>query len=125
MDEVGKCFFKRPHPFRIKIIDPYFNHPAYINALAESIRPFIGQEFDRLVFSFHSLPLSHVEAGWAKGKEFDYVYQTKETIRLVLKELEIDPRKMRLVYSSAIGSKWPKPDLDETMETLPKKVIRR
>lgn len=125
VDEVGRCFFKRPHPFRIKIIDPYFNHPSYISALAESIRPFIQKEFDRLVFCFHSLPLSHIEAGWKKGKEFDYVYQTKETVRLVLKELDVDQRKMRLVYSSAIGSNWLKPDLDETMKTLPEEGHRK
>ena len=119
VDEIGRCFFKRPYPFRLKIVDPYFSHPAYISALCSSIKPFIQEEFDRLVFCFHSLPLSHVEAAWQKGKEFDYVYQTKETIRLVLKELSVDPKKMRLVYSSAIGSNWLEPSLDETMAELP------
>lgn len=118
VDEVGKVFFKRPYPFRLKIVEPYFAHPAYIEALAKTIRPFLVDGFDKIVFSFHSLPLSHVEKGWEKGREFDYVFQTKETVRLLIKELDIDVKKTRQVYHSAIGSKWLKPDLDETIEEL-------
>jgi len=118
VDTVGKLFFKRPYPFRLKFIEPYFNHPAYISALTESIRPYIEKDYDKLIFSFHSLPLSHVEEGWKKGKEFDYVFQTKETVRLVIKELGIDPRKTRQTYHSAMGSKWLEPDLDDIVKEL-------
>lgn len=118
VDFVGRQFFKRPYPFRLKFIEPYFQHPAYISALAQSIKPYTDQPFDKLIFSFHSLPLSHVEEGWKKGKEFDYVYQTKETIRLVINELGIDTKKTRLAYHSAMGKNWLKPDLDETVKEL-------
>ncbi|WP_165040236.1 ferrochelatase [Dysgonomonas sp. ZJ709] len=118
VDWIGQIFFQRPYPFRLKIIEPYFNHPAYINALVESLKPYIEQDFDKLVFSFHSLPLTHVEEAWKKGKEFDYVYQTKETVRLVLNQLNVDVRKTRQVYSSAMGRKWLKPGLDETIQSL-------
>jgi ferrochelatase len=120
IDFVGRQFFKRPYPFRIRFIEPYFNHPAYISALTASIKPYMAKEFDKLIFSFHSLPLSHVEAGWRKGKEFDYVYQTKETIRLVVNELKIDAKKTRLVYHSAMGKNWLAPSLDDTVAELAK-----
>ena len=127
VDEVGRCFMSKPQSFRIKFIEPYFNKPEYISALADSIRPFTENGYDKLVFSFHSLPIAHVEIGWKKGKDFDYVFQVKETVRLVTKELGIDPKKNRIVYSSAIGRKWLKPDLEETMKQLAesgtKKVI--
>lgn len=119
VEAIGNHFYKRPHSFRLKIIEPYYNDPGYIHALAESLKPHIEKGYDRLVFSFHSLPLAHVEIGWQKGKDFDYVYQIKETVRLVSKELDIDPKKNRIVYSSAIGRKWLKPDLNETMKQLP------
>ena len=125
IDEVGRCFFKRHYPFRIKFAEPYFNHPAYIRALAESIRPYLGKEYEHLLFDFHSLPLKHIEKGWEKGREFDYVYQLKETVRLVRKELNIDQRKTRIVYSSAIGSKWLKPDLNETVRDLAKDGVKK
>ncbi|MDH6308204.1 ferrochelatase [Dysgonomonas sp. PFB1-18] len=124
IDHVGKVFFKRPYPFRLKFIEPYFDHPAYIESLVTSIKPYIQDDFGKLVFTFHSLPLDHVEAGWKKGKEFDYVYQTKETVRLVLKELNLDTKRMPQVYHSAMGSKWLKPDLDETIKELAEEGLR-
>lgn len=118
VDEVGRIFYEKPHSFRLKILSPYYDEPGYITSLAESLKPHIEKEYDRLVFSFHSLPLNHVEAGWRKGKDFDYVYQIKETVRLVSKELDIDPKKNRIVYSSAMGKKWLEPDLNTTMREL-------
>jgi len=120
VDHVGETFFRRPYPFRLKFTEPYYDHPAYINSLAESIRSYMTDGFDKLVFTFHSLPLDHVEEGWSKGKDFDYVYQTKETIRLLIKVLDIDTRRTRLVYHSAMGNKWLKPGLEETIRDLAK-----
>ncbi|MEN9565770.1 MAG: ferrochelatase, partial [Cyanobacteriota bacterium] len=40
-------------------LEPYYNKPEYISALAQSIRPFIESGYDKLVFSFHSLPIAH------------------------------------------------------------------
>lgn len=119
VDAIGSHFYKKPYSFRLKIVEPYYNDPNYIHALAESLKPHVEKGYDKLLFSFHSLPLSHVEQGWQKGKDFDYVYQIKETVRLVTKELNIDPKKNRIVYSSAMGRKWLKPDLNETIRQLP------
>lgn len=119
IDEVGRIFYKESYPFRLKIIEPFFDNPAYIEALAESLKPYVEKPYDRLVFSFHSLPLSHEKIGREKGKQFDYVYQIKETIKLVSKELKIDPQKNRVVYSSAIGPKWLKPGLMDMMKAYP------
>lgn len=125
VDAVGKTFFKRPYPFRLKIIEPYFRHPAYISSLAKSIRPYITESFDKLIFSFHSLPLSHIEEGWEKGKDFDYVYQAKETVRLVLKELDMEMKRTRQVYHSAMGKEWLTPGLDEVIEEQAAKKAKK
>lgn len=119
IDEIIRVFYKQAYPFRLKIIDPFYNDPAYIDALACSLRPYVSKPYDKLIFSFHSLPLSHEQTGQEKGKQFDYVYQIKETIRLVTKELNLDPHKNRVVYSSAMGKKWLEPSLSETMKNLP------
>lgn len=125
VDEVARCFMSKPQPFRIKFIEPFYNEPEYISALATSITPFIENGYDKLIFSFHSLPIPQVEIGFNKGKGFDYVYQLKETVRLVTKELGVDPKKNRIVYSSAIGKNWLKPDLEETMKDLAKSGIQK
>lgn len=120
IDAVAQYFYHKPHSFRLKVIEPIYNNINYIHALASSLKPYITNEYDCLVFCFHSLPLNHVEAGWEKGKDFDYVYQIKETIRLVTKELDLDPQKNRILYSSAMGSNWLKPTMEEAMEEFPK-----
>ncbi len=117
-DEIGRIFYKRPQSFRLKFVEPYFDHPAFINALAEHARPYLN-DVDRLVFSYHSLPVKQVESAWKKGKEFDYVYQLKETNRLFGEKLNIDPHHTLLLYSSSRGHRWLKPFLETDIGDLP------
>jgi|SRR5690554_6087136 len=118
-EDIGKQFYKRPHSFRLKFVEPYFDHPAYIQALAERSAPYL-EDIDRLVFSYHSLPVAQVEAAWRKGKEFDYVYQAKETNRLFCEEVGFDLRRTFLFYSSQRDDNWIKPFLDTDISDLPR-----
>ncbi len=119
-DEVMRVYNKKSYPFKVKIIDPYYNHPAFIDALATHTKPYLTDDFDRLVFSYHSLPVHQVRKAWKKGKEFDYVYQLKETNQLLNKKLGISPNKTLLLYSSQRGKGWLKPFLDKDIADLPK-----
>lgn len=119
-DEAMRVYNKKSYPFKVKIIDPYYNHPAFIDALATHTKPYLTDDFDRLVFSYHSLPVHQVRKAWKKGKEFDYVYQLKETNQLLNKKLSISPNKTLLLYSSQRGKGWLKPFLDKDIADLPK-----
>lgn len=118
IEDIGRLFYKRPHSFRLKFVEPYYDHPAYIHALATSAAPYL-ESIDRLIFSYHSLPVAQVEAGWKKGKEYDYVYQVKETNRLFCEEVGFDARSTFLFYSSQRGDNWIKPYLDTDIGDLP------
>lgn len=118
IDEIGRIFYRRPHSYRLKIIEPYFDHPAYINALAKHAEPYLT-DIDKLVFSYHSLPVNQVEAAWKKGREFDYVYQLKETNRLFCEKLNIESQSTLLLYASQRGRNWLKPFLDTDISDLP------
>lgn len=119
-DEVYRIYSKNDYPFKIQITKPYYNHPAFIDALATHTKPYLANEFDRLVFSYHSLPVHQVEKAWRKGKAFDYVYQVKETNQLLTKQVGISQNKSLLFYSSQRGKGWLKPFLDKNIEDLPK-----
>lgn len=127
IDEIGRIFYKKPHSFRLKIVKSYFNHPAYIHALANHAKPYLEKEFDKLILSYHSLPLHQVEKAWKKGKEFDYVYQLKETNRLLLEQLQIPAKNVILLYASQRGSGWLKPylstDIGEIAKQGWKKIV--
>jgi len=45
---------------RLSILPPYFDHPGYIRALAETAAPYLRQEHDHLLFSFHGVPERHL-----------------------------------------------------------------
>lgn len=120
IDEIKRIYNKKEYPFDIKIIEPYYNHPAFINALATHVAPYLINGFDRLVFSYHSLPIHQVKKAWSKGKEYDYVYQLKETNLLLTNKLGINPNKTLLFYSSQRGKGWLKPFLDKDIADLPK-----
>lgn len=119
VEEIGRVFYKHPYSFRLKIIESYFDHPAYINALAMHAKPYL-EDIDKLVFSYHSLPIDQVEAGWKKGKDFDYVYQLKETNRLFCEKLNLDSLHTLLLYASQRGNGWLKPFLDTDIGDLPR-----
>lgn len=120
IDEVKRIYNKNNYPFKLRIIGSYYNHPAFIDALATHVRPYLEKDFDRLVFSYHSLPVHQVEKAWKKGKEYDYVYQLKETNLLLGKKLGINQRKTILLYSSQRGKGWLKPFLNKDIADLPK-----
>lgn len=124
IDELGRIFFQRPQSYRIKIIEPYFNHPAFIQALAQHSKSYLTG-IDKLVFSYHSLPVNQVEAGWKKGREFDYLYQLKETNRLLCEKLNLELQQTILFYASQRGNNWLKPFLDQEIGNLPKAGWKR
>jgi protoporphyrin/coproporphyrin ferrochelatase len=45
---------------RVEVVEPYYEHPAYIKALVESARPFLEAPYDHLLFSFHGVPERHL-----------------------------------------------------------------
>lgn len=119
-NEIDRIYNNNSYSFKLKIIPPYYNHPAYIEALATHVESYINKDFDKIVFSYHSLPVHQVEKAWKKGKEFDYVYQLKETNQLLAKRLNINPNKTILFYSSQRGAGWLKPFLNKDIADLPK-----
>lgn len=118
-DAIGRIFYRHPHSFRLRFVEPYYNHLAYIGALVSLAQPYL-EDIDRLVFSYHSLQVSQVEAAWKKGKEFDYVYQLKETNRLLCEKSGFDPHHTLLFYASQRGNNWLKPFLNKDIADLPR-----
>lgn len=108
----------------LKIIPPFYNNPIYISSLAKMIAGYIDTDY-HLLFSFHSLPLSHIELGKTQEKDFDYEYQCCETARLVSQKLGINSDNYSVVYASAMGKKWQGPFLNEIVADLPRKNVRK
>jgi protoporphyrin/coproporphyrin ferrochelatase len=102
-------------------VGQFYNHPLYIQAVAQRIGSVLRQFPDssriHLVFSAHGLPMSLVEKG------DPYPKQIEETVRLVCetgqKQYPGWPRIHLLCYQSRVGpAKWLQPPLTGTIERL-------
>ncbi|TWW01487.1 ferrochelatase [Chitinophaga pinensis] len=133
---------KKKYPFTLNIVPPYYSEPDYINALAESMRPYVSQEFDHLLFSYHGVPERHIRKGDITGKhclqvedcchvgspahEFCYRHQVFITSELVAEKLKIPREKWSVTFQSRLGrEEWLKPYTAATLEELPKKGVKR
>lgn len=133
---------KKGYSFKLNIVEPYYNEPDYINALAESMRPYISQDFDHLLFSYHGVPERHIRKGDITGKhclqvedccsvnspahQFCYRHQVFATSKLVAEKLNIPKEKWSVTFQSRLGrEEWLKPYTAATLEELPKKGIKR
>jgi ferrochelatase len=104
-----------------RVIDHFYDHPLYIQALVQRIgstlRQFPDSSRIHLVFSAHGLPMSLVEKG------DPYPKQIEATVRLAcelgVKQYPGWPRTHLLCYQSRVGpAKWLQPALTETIERL-------
>lgn len=93
-------------------IDHYHDHPAYIAALAESVRAHWAAQGrgQKLLISFHGIPRQVSEAG------DPYAGQCATTARLLAQELGIAEGEWQLAFQSRFGrAEWLKPYADEVL----------
>lgn len=108
---------------REHIIAQFFDHPLYIEAVAERITTCLKQ-FGRaadvhLVFSAHGVPMNLIERG------DPYQRQVEATVQLVM-ECGRWANPHTLCYQSKVGrQKWLEPSLTATMEDLVRAGSRR
>jgi ferrochelatase len=109
----------RKYPMDASSISSWYDHPYYIDALAERIRQgmlsFQGEEAE-VLFSAHSLPISIVESG------DPYVGHIMATIGEVVKQTGL---RWHLSYQSKSGPvKWLEPSTEDALKALAKRGVR-
>ena len=105
---------------RVVRVGHYWDAPGYLQALARSIRD--AWEYapgSKLVVSFHSIPMSHAQAG------DPYPEQTLATARALASELDIPRGDVRLTYQSRFdGRTWIGPMLEPMLSRLAKEQVK-
>jgi protoporphyrin/coproporphyrin ferrochelatase len=112
---------RRMPPFRI--VPPYFDRPAYIEAVAAVAREALAPPApppEAYVLSFHGIPVSYA----AKGDP--YPAQVEESARRIAGALALEPGRWRLAYQSRFGrSAWLGPPTFGVLEALARDGVRR
>lgn len=114
-DAFAKALAKQRHIVPFEFIHHYYNHPLYIQALANTIKL---SENEYLIFSFHGIPKRYEIEG------DDYAQQCHETAKLVAEALSLPPTRWQVTFQSRFGNEeWLQPYTDETLEKLPAQGI--
>lgn len=132
---------KKKYPFKLQFLKPYFDEPAYIEALADRMRPYLNEEYDHILFSYHGVPARHIIKSDVTGKHclkvndccntpsiahnYCYRHQCFTTTRLVTEKLNIPKVKFSISFQSRLGKGWLEPFTDIRLEEMPKEGIKK
>lgn len=115
-DAVARAVRRTRWKGAVDFIDDYSENPVYVRAIAASVRNagFSEERGDRLLFSYHSIPLKDIEAGDT------YELQTGATSLAVAGELGLDRRSWTISYQSRFdkGRTWLSPFTRPTLVRL-------
>lgn len=105
----------------LRFISHYHDHPAYITALANSIKRYRDAHgsADKLLFSYHGVPRSHLDNG------DPYHCQCHKTSRLVAQQLGLSEPDYLTTFQSRFGrAEWLQPYTDASLKSMPGKGIK-
>jgi len=133
---------KGGYKFKLTTIKPFYDNEAYIDALSESIRPYLDQPYDQVLFSYHGIPERHVIKCDPTGShclrspdccekpspahQFCYRHQCRVTTRLVADRLGIPEEKRGFSFQSRLGrDPWLQPYTAVRLGELPAEGVKR
>ena len=133
---------KKAPEMKLKIIEPYYNDPGYITALAASASDYLKSGYDHLLFSFHGLPERHLRKSDTTGAHClkvpnccetpspalntCYRAQCFATVRAFVEEAGVPAGKFSTAFQSRLGrDPWLKPYTDFEIERLAKEGVKK
>jgi ferrochelatase len=141
IDFAKEIHTKNKYPFKLSFIKPFFDEPGYINAMVENIRPFLNEEYDHILFSYHGIPARHLTKVDPTGchcmKVKDccnvaspahavcYRHQCFTTTKLIIEKLNIPADKYSISFQSRLGRGWLEPFTDIRLQQMPKEGIKK
>jgi protoporphyrin/coproporphyrin ferrochelatase len=120
-DRVTGCLQSWRRVPQLRFIDSYHDEPAYIDAVAATIRDhWRTHDQAHLLFSFHGVPRSYLLAG------DPYHCQCLKSARLIAGRLGLEAGAWSVSFQSQVGrDEWLRPYTDETLLRMAREGQRR
>jgi protoporphyrin/coproporphyrin ferrochelatase len=142
VEQVKQIHKKNGYAFKLKVVPPFYNNPTYIQSLANSIKPFLQNTFDHILFSYHGIPERHVKKTdatkahclvnkdccnvFSAAHQTCYQHQVKETTKLTAQLLGLPKEKFSVSFQSRLGADaWLKPFTVEQLASFPQQGIKK
>jgi ferrochelatase len=123
LDALFQALMKERRVPALRVVPAYFDHPAYLDAVAAVIRADLDKldwEPEHFLLSFHGIPLKYAERG------DPYPKQVERTTQLLLERLQWAPGSWTQSFQSLFGKDlWLQPYTDHTLEKLARQGIKR
>ncbi|MEE9412895.1 MAG: ferrochelatase [Methylococcales bacterium] len=107
----------------LRTLPPYFDHPAYISALGESVQKYLDSTENKpevILASYHGIPKDCIKQG------DPYYCHCSKTTRLLREQLGVEDTFLQMTFQSRFGpKKWLEPATDLTLKKLAKQGIKR
>jgi len=132
---------KNNYSFRLNFIKPFYNDAHYLRALSEQIRPWLNQDYDHILFSYHGVPARHIRKTdptrshclnsadccemASPAHATCYRHQCYVTTKEMVRRLSIPEGKYSNSFQSRLGKGWLEPFTDVRLEEMPKEGIRK
>ncbi|HYK56469.1 MAG TPA: ferrochelatase, partial [Flavisolibacter sp.] len=133
---------KGGYKFKLTTIKPYYDNEDYLDALCESMKPYVQGEYDQILFSYHGVPERHIYKGDITGQhclrtpdccdvsspahQYCYRHQCWKTTKLVVERLQIPKEKWGFSFQSRLGrDPWLEPYTAMRLEQLPKEGVKK
>ncbi|WOE78587.1 ferrochelatase [Pseudomonas protegens] len=128
---------------QFSVLQPFYDQPEYIEALAASAKPYLAQEHDHLLLSFHGLPERHLTkldpTGQHCFKDADccrnasaqvlatcYRAQCMRTASALAEYLGLAQGSWSVSFQSRLGrAKWIEPYTEARLDELAKQGVKK
>lgn len=121
-DEIARHLARVRNVPEVRTIKHFHDHPAYIRALADSVREHWHSSGrpDKLLFSFHGVPRASLDRG------DPYHCECQKTARLLASELGLEDGYWQITFQSRFGAaRWLEPYTAATLAELGRRRLRR
>ena len=119
----------------LKVIPPFYDQADYIDALVASARPYLEQQYDHILFSYHGLPESHITKLDTSGQhclkqnnccqqahdahKTCYRHQVFKTTQCFADKAKLSSSQYSIAFQSRLGrAKWLGPNTEDRLREL-------
>jgi protoporphyrin/coproporphyrin ferrochelatase len=129
------------YPFKLSFIKPFFDEENYLHAMAANMQPYLQQDHDHILFSYHGIPERHIRKSDTTGchclatdnccdiaspaHSTCYRHQVFETTKRLAAQLNIPKDKYSISFQSRLGKGWLQPFTDIRLEQMPGEGIKK
>ncbi|MGE8495881.1 MAG: ferrochelatase [Pseudomonas sp.] len=144
IEEAKRVVREQGLTMNFSVLPPFYAEPEYLDALVDSAKPYLEQDFDHLLLSFHGLPERHIRkrvagidrnhdlrAADSRGVSDEvlavcYRSQCQRSAELFAERMGLRPEQWSVSFQSRLGrDKWIEPYTEARLDELAAQGVKK